>query len=93
MRLKDLATIKIDFEAPDFWVVRRGSLVTVGSVTRTFNREHFGVKVFATDILLPDYLYYAMMDLHTQGYYKLLAHGTLPLVNIRLDDVKNIPIG
>lgn len=93
MKLSDLATIKTNFKKADFWVVRRGTLQAVGSVTRSFYMEHIGIKVVRVDILLPDYLYYAMMDLHSRGYYRPLATGTLQLVHIRVRDIKNITIG
>ncbi len=92
MLLRDLAEIKINFKEADFWVVRRGSIETVGSVSRIFNPEHFGVKVIRIDILVPDYLYYAIMHLHSTGQFKMLCHGTLSLVNIRVDDLKDIKL-
>lgn len=93
MKLKHLAEIKVQFKHADFWIVRRGTLESVGSVTRDYNPEHYGVKVTRTDILVPDFLYYAMMDLHSRNYYKVLAHGSLPLVNIRIADIENITLG
>jgi hypothetical protein len=90
MKLSDLATIKTNYQEADFWVVRRGSLKTVGSVTREYNPEHIGIKVNRTDILLPDYLYYCLMALHQAKRWEPLATGTLSLVNIRTADIRNI---
>lgn len=90
MKLSELATIKTHFQEADFWVVRRGSLKKVGSVTREYNPEHIGIKVNRTDILLPDYLYYCLMALHQAGRWEPLATGTLSLVNIRTADIRNI---
>ncbi|MCG7551607.1 hypothetical protein [Pseudoalteromonas sp. Of7M-16] len=90
MRLTDVATIKTGLEQADFWIVRRGSLKTVGSVSREFNPEHIGVKVTRTDILLPDYLYYWFMALHQAKTWEVIANGTLSLVNIKVSDVRNI---
>lgn len=46
MRLQDVAVIATRFPDADFWVVRRGSLKSVGEPTYTFNPEHIGIKVF-----------------------------------------------
>lgn len=90
MILSDVCSIKTQFKDADFWIVRRGSLKTVGMVTREYNPEHIGVKVLRTDILLPDYLYYCMMNVHSQKVWEPLANGTLSLVNIKVSDVRNI---
>ena len=93
MKLKELCDISTNFEDAHFWIVRRGTMETVGSVTKEYNPEHIGVGVVRTDKLIPDYLYYALMNLHNQGYWKDKAKGTLRLVNIKIEDVKNIRIG
>lgn len=92
MRLKDVATIKMNMLDADFWVIRRGSIETVGSVVREFNSEHIGIRVFRTDILIPDYLYAAMMNIHEHGVYKSKARGTLALVHITVCDIKDIEL-
>lgn len=90
MKLSDVATIKTNFPDADFWLVRRGSLKTCGEPTRTFNPEHIGIKVVRTDILLADYLYYCLMNLHQNKVWEVRATGSLALVNIRVSDVKEI---
>ena len=93
VRLKDLATVKTNFPGADFWLIRKGSEKTVGSVTKTYSPEYIGIRVDRTDVLLPNYLYYALMHIHGTGYWKPLAHGTLRLQNIRTEDVKNLRMG
>tara|TARA_R110001599_G_scaffold100770_1_gene258085 strand:+ start:308 stop:589 length:282 start_codon:yes stop_codon:yes gene_type:complete len=93
MKLVELTTIKTNFENADFWLVRRGSIESVGTPVKSFSQYHIGIKVVRTDILLPNYLYYAMKHVHTTGYWKPLANGTLKLVHITTTDVKNITIG
>ena len=90
MRLSDVAIIKTHFEDADFWLVRRGSLNTVGQPVREYNPEHIGVKVTATELLLPSFLYYWFMHLHNSEAWQPLANGTLNLVNIRISDVRAI---
>ncbi|HCI4281968.1 TPA: hypothetical protein NO555_005353 [Klebsiella variicola subsp. variicola] len=90
MKLSDLATIRTNFPEADFWLIRRGSLKTCGQPVRDFNPEHIGVKVDRTDLLLPDYLYYSLMHLHSIKVWEQLATGTLSLVNIKVSDVRNI---
>lgn len=93
LRLKDIATIKLNFKKADFWVTRRGTPDTIGAVTKIFNKESFGIKITKTDIMVPDYLYYAMMNIHMQGHYKHLGTGVTNLVSIKMDNIKNIRIG
>lgn len=92
MKLSELATIKTNFPEAHFWLVRRGSLKTCGSVTRDYNPEHLGIRVERLDLLLPDYLYYCLMHIHQTGQWEPRATGTLSLVNIRASDVRNIEL-
>lgn len=90
MKLSEVATIKTNFPEADFWIIRRGSLKTCGQPTQQFNPEHIGVKVFRTDLLLPDYLFLCLEYLHGAKVWEPLATGTLSLVNIRVSDVRSI---
>lgn len=92
-KLGNLITVKLNDEAADFWITRRGSIETVGSPSKEFNPESFGITVVRTDMLLPQYLFYAIQHLHGRGYFKPLAKGSLKLVGIRADDIKNIQLG
>ncbi len=92
MRLKDLAVVRTDFEGADFWLSRRGSIETIGQPSRTYSPYHIGVKVEKTEILLPDYLYYMFIHWHETGRWKPLAYGSLDLVQIRVDDIRNIEL-
>jgi hypothetical protein len=57
---------------------------------RIFNPENIGLKVTKTQIVLPDYLFYALTALHASGYWKVIATGSTALVNIRVSDVQNV---
>jgi hypothetical protein len=92
LKLSDVATISVGDQDADFWIIRRGSEIQVGRPVREYNPEHIGIKVNRTDLLLPDYLYYALMHVHQRGYWKGVATGTLKLVNIKVSDVKNIAL-
>ena len=92
MKLYDVATVKTNFPEADFWIVRRGSLKSVGKPTREFYAEHIGIKVIKTDILIPDYLMICMEYLHKRGVWEPRATGSLSLVNIRVSDVKSIEL-
>jgi predicted chitinase len=89
-RLGDLAEIKTKFEDADFWIWRRNSIDKVGSPTKEYNPEHIGIRVIRTDLLMPEYLFYLMQYLHSQGYFKKLSKGATNLVSITTNDVKNI---
>jgi hypothetical protein len=92
MRLSDVATIQVNFPEANFWIVRRGSVERCGEPERVFNPEHIGIRVDRTDILLPDFLYYALKHLHQHGHWQRLVTGTLSLVNIRVSDVRRIEL-
>jgi len=92
MKLSDVATIKTNFAEADFWIVRRGSLKTVGEPSYTFNRESIGIKVTRQDLVLSRYLYYCLLHLHRSGVWEPVATGSLSLVNIRVSDVANITL-
>jgi hypothetical protein len=92
-RLKDIAKIATNMQDADFWLVRKGSDKTVGKPVKEFDPSRIGVKVVRTDVLDPNYLYYAMMNLHNQGHFARIANGTTNLVNITVNDIANIPLG
>ena len=92
MRLKDVARVRTDFVKADFWLTRRGGMDTVGKPSREYSPYHIGVRVEQTGLILPDYLYYVFVHLHQSGQWKPLASGSLQLVHIRTEDVKNIAL-
>jgi hypothetical protein len=92
-RLKDIAKIATNMQDADFWLVRKGSDKTVGKPVKEFDPSRIGIKVVKTDVIDPNYLYYAMMNLHNQGHFARLANGTTNLVNITVNDIANIPLG
>ena len=93
MKLSYLATIKTNHPDADFWIIRKGSESKVGTPVRTFSSEHIGIKVTATDVLIPDYLFYVMEHLVNIGYWKDRAMGTLNLKHITCQQVKDIRFG
>jgi len=92
MKLSDVSTIRSNFPEAHFWIVRRGSVEKVGEPVRVFNPEHIGIRVERVDLLLPDYLFYALLAIHQQGLWQQVATGTLSLVNIRVSDVRSIEL-
>jgi hypothetical protein len=92
MRLSEVATIRTNFPEAHFWIVRRGSATRCGEPTRDYNPEHIGIRVERTDLLLPDYLFYALLAIHQSGAWQKVATGTLSLVNIRVSDVRRIEL-
>lgn len=93
MRLGDLITVKVGNENADFWVIRRGSINTLGNSTHQYNPEHFGITVKRTDVLLPEYAFYMFQHLCASGYFKPKARGVLELKNILASDITNIELG
>jgi hypothetical protein len=83
----------LNFEDADFWIQRKGSAKTVGKPTSNFEPGYIGIKVTATDVINAKYLQYVFEYLWMQGRFSQLAKGTLNLVHINVNDVRNIPIG
>lgn len=77
----------------DVYVVRRGSEDKVGEPSKEHIPHAYGIKVTDTETLDAGYLYYVLKYLHSSGYWKDKTHGSLRLVNIRKDDLENIPLG
>jgi hypothetical protein len=92
MTLGQVAEVKTNFPDADFWLVRKGTEEAVGKPSKEFKEEDIGIKVTNTDVVLPDFLFYAMMHLHNQGVWRHLSKGTLRLKHISTRDVKNIPL-
>jgi hypothetical protein len=94
MTIGDICKIKTNFQDADFWLQRRGSIETVGKPTKEYYEENIGIKVRDQfrDKVDSNYLYYYFMFLHQKGVFQPISHGTLKLQNIRLGDIKSIPI-
>jgi hypothetical protein len=75
MKLSDVCKIGVGMTDADFWLQRVGDAKTVGTPHRNLDMDDIGIKVIATDILYPDYLYYVMVYLHTQGALASAAVG------------------
>lgn len=90
IKLSEFATIKTNFEDADFWIKTKGSEQTVGEPTKEFSPSNIGVKVTATDVINPDYLFYVIQLHHQMGYFRITCYGTLKLKHIRVQSVKNI---
>lgn len=92
-RLKDFAKIGTNFPDADFWVIRKGSLDTVGMPVKEYSPEYIGIKITSPDILSSQFLYYAIMNAQNQGYFRAKANGVTNLVNIRVSDIADIQLG
>lgn len=92
MTIGDLVEFKRNAPDADFWLIRKGSENTVGKPTREFSPEHIGVKVIETSLVDSQYLFYFFMLLQSKGLFKNLSKGTTNLKNIRISDVKSIPV-
>ena len=90
--LSDFAKIGINMEDADLWLIRKGSVDTVGKPTKEYDPERIGIKITRTDVLHTQYLYYMLLHIFTSGYWKNKARGALRLKNIRIEDVKHIQL-
>ncbi len=98
MRLADLCEVKFNMSDADFWIYTRGAEKSLGMPTTdpNDNEKKIGIKVKeeAKDKLDARYLYYVFMHLNTTQYWQRngLVYGSLNLKNLRIDDIKNIPL-
>ena len=92
MTIGDLVDFKTNFEDADFWLIRKGSENSVGKPVKEYSPEHIGVKIKEGAPVLPDYLFYVFMMLQSRGIFTQLSKGTTRLKNIRVSDIKNLPI-
>lgn len=94
MTIGDICLFSTNLPNADFWLQRKGSEESVGTPTKDFNEENIGVKIKDEyrDKVDPGYLLYYFKYLHIQGAFKPIAHGTLSLKNIRITDIKSIPV-
>ena len=92
-QLGDLVDIRLGMQDADFWIEYRGSVDTIGRPSKDYGPKKLGIKVTQTDVLNPKYLYYVFDHLYGRGFFKPMAKGATNLVNLRVDDIKRIPIG
>ena len=81
MIMTDIATTKTNMAAADFWVIIKGPVELIGTPVKEFAPEHIGVRVFRPDIIIPEYLFYAMKQLHSQGYFKKFNGESLAFIH------------
>ncbi len=96
MKLADLCDISIGLEDADFWLYTTGSEKSLGMPTNDpkNSKGKIGIKVTATDKLVPDYLLRLFEYLHSSQYWQRngLVYGSTRLMGIRIQDVKNLEV-
>ncbi len=91
LKLSNVAQIQIGLENADFYLTRRGSIESVGAPSLSFNKESIGIKI-TSEGFDPKFMFYWFEMVHRSGAFKQIATGSLSLVNIRIEDIKNIPL-
>ena len=76
----------------DFYLISKGSSSRLGEVSKSSEglNSPIGIKVLHTDRFAPRFLYYQFMNFYNQGLWERQSYGTLPIRNIRVEDVKSI---
>ena len=92
LRIGHLCLVKTNLEDANFWLKRNGSSKSVGTPTKIFHHDDIGIKVIANEVINSSYLYYYFTYLHQIGEIQKLAVGTIPLVHIRVNDIKNLKV-
>jgi hypothetical protein len=99
MRLADLCDIGFNMPQADFYIYARGTEKSLGMPTTDPNDSKYkiGIKVKeeAKDKLEPRYLFYVFMNLNNSQYWQTngLVYGSTNLMNLRIEDIKNLQIG
>ena len=82
--------VKTNFPDADFWIRRvHGDREKVGEVLEEFHKGYIGVKVLATDKILPNYMFYAMQQPKIQQWFSHIANGSVQQF-ITVKDVKDV---
>ena len=92
-QLGDIVDMRLGMQDADFWIEYRGSADALGRPGNEYGPKKLGIKVTRTDIVDPKYLYYVFMNLHQRGMFKSMGAGATGLVNLRVNDIKQIPLG
>jgi hypothetical protein len=96
MKLSDLCVIKTNMTDADFWLYTTGSEKSLGMPTKDPKNSEgkIGIKVTATDKLVPDYLLRVFEYLHSSQYWQKngLVYGSTRLMSIWIQDVKNLEV-
>jgi hypothetical protein len=92
-QLGDIVDMRLGMQDADFWIEYRGSADALGRPGNEYGPKKLGIKVVRTDVVDPKYLYYVFMNLHQRGMFKSMGAGATNLVNLRVDDIKRIPLG
>jgi len=89
--LKDLVKMSVGMPDADFWIRRSGQLKSLGEPSKQFDPDKIGIKVTATNIIDPNYLYYVFMNLQNQGVFAQMATGSTGLQHIKISSLAKIP--
>ncbi len=89
--LGNLVKMSVGMPDADFWIRRSGQLKSLGEPSRQFDPDKIGIKVTATNIIDPNYLYYVFMHLQNQGVFAQMATGSTGLQHIKISSLAKIP--
>jgi len=92
MKLGDICEFKTNFPEADFWLIRKGDEKMVGKPIKEFDSERIGVKIIQPDVVLPNYMFFYFQYIHSTGIFTQLATGSLKLKNIRISEIREIPL-
>ena len=97
--LSQLASISENIDEPDFYIRRKGSVKTLGDVSKqrpegSHKSSWLGIKLNEIGIRFidPDFLYYIMMTEKSKGTWAKIAKGTLNLVHITKSDIESFKL-
>lgn len=97
--LSQLASISENIDEPDFYIRRKGSVKTLGDVSKqrpegSHKSSWLGIKLNEIGIRFidPDFLYYIMMTEKSKGTWAEIAKGTLNLVHITKSDIESFKL-
>lgn len=92
MKVADVCEVKVNFVEADFWLIRSHSREEVGRVVKHFNPDFIGVRVVKRELFIPSYVAFICSFHHGRGVFALAAKGSLNLVHISVETVKELSL-
>ena len=90
IRLKAVASVKVNDEKADLWLQRQGDASRLGRPSKEYRANWWGVTVTDTDRINPGWLFYAFQLLYDRGHWQQWATGSTGRQQLRKKHIQNI---
>ena len=76
-------------EDADFWLYSKGSTEKLGMPVEEYHKNRIGIKILNTEEIDPKFMYYWMLNIYNQGYWKQIGRGSVQQF-ITVKDVRDL---